>query len=428
MARMPRLNRSVLFGAFAAVLAQSLSVDAEEIEVSSSSLDARQLATTIRQVGDWQLSHAVEFDPRYWAIAPLYDGLIDASLVTQDPRYLAAVIRAGNRIGYELGSRRYHADGHAAGHAWLRIYEMMEPKRPQILARIKDQFDQIASAPLAAELSFGEEPPTGRRVTDRWTWADSLYMAPPTIGLLAKITGNDRYLRFVDAEFAFAYDSLFDPTDALFYRDARFVEQRTPSGAKVFWSRGNGWVYAGLALFLDSVPDEHPTRTFYVALFEQMSEAILATQQPQGYWYPSLKDPAHVPIPETSATALFVLGMAWGVRNGVIQEATYWPAVERGWNAIVANVSADGAVRSVQPPAREPKPFARDSHVAYGTGAALMAGAEILRAIGADPEVDSAALFRAANELATTAPHLSTTCEPPCDVPVPAAPILLEAR
>jgi rhamnogalacturonyl hydrolase YesR len=41
-----------------------------------------------------------------------------------------------------------------------------------------------------------------------------------------------------------------------------------------------------------------------------MSEAILAAQQPQGYWYPSLKDAAHVPIPETSSTALFVLGLA----------------------------------------------------------------------------------------------------------------------
>ena len=427
MARMPR-TKLVLFGALWVVLTQPLLAGAEEIRVSTSRLDARQITTTIRQVGDWQLTHPVEFEPRYWAIAPLYDGLIDASLVTQDPRYLAAVIRAGNRIGYELGSRTYHADGHAAGHAWLRLYEMMDPKGPQILSRIKEQFDAISSKPLSDELAFGKEPPDGRHVTDRWIWADSLYMSPPTIGLLAKITGDQRYLRFVDSEFAFAYDALFDHTDALFYRDARFVEQRTPSGEKVFWSRGNGWVYAGLALFLDSVPENYPTRSFYVELFQQMSTAIRAAQQPQGYWYPSLKDPTHVAIPETSATALFVLGMSWGVRNGVIDEATYWPAVERGWNAIVANVDAAGAVRSVQPPAREPKPFAPDSHVAYGTGAVLMAGAEILRAIGADPDVDTTSLFRAASELAVTAPHLSASCEPPCDVSVPAAPTSLGVR
>jgi rhamnogalacturonyl hydrolase YesR len=80
---------------------------------------------------------------------------------------------------------------------------------------------------------------------------------------------DDRYLRFVDAEFAFAYDALFDSGDGLFYRYARFIEQRTPSGAKVFWSRGNGWVYAGLALFLDSLPQEYPTRSFYVALLNK---------------------------------------------------------------------------------------------------------------------------------------------------------------
>src|SRR5688572_17201921 len=169
MAWMPRLNRSVLFSALAVVSTQPLLAGAEEIRVSSSTLDARQITTTIQQVGDWQLAHPVEFDPRYWAIAPLYDGLIDASLVTEDPRYLAAVIRAGNRIGYELGSRRYHADGHAAGHAWLRIYAMMEPKRPQILSRIREQFNEIAANPIAEKLTFGAEPPEGRRITDRWT-------------------------------------------------------------------------------------------------------------------------------------------------------------------------------------------------------------------------------------------------------------------
>jgi rhamnogalacturonyl hydrolase YesR len=33
---------------------------------------------------------------------------------------------------------------------------------------------------------------------------------------------------------------------------------------------------------------------------------------PTGFWYPSLKDPKHIPIGETSGTALFVLGLAWG--------------------------------------------------------------------------------------------------------------------
>ena len=188
MARMPRAGRTVFLGSLAALLMQPVSAGAQEVRVSTSTLDPGEITATLRRVGDWQLDHPVDYDPRYWAIAPLYDGLIDASLVTGDPRYLAAVIRAGERIGYELGSRKYHADGHAAGRAWLRIYEMMEPKRPQILAQIKDQFDDIAANPLRDELSFTKEPPVGRRVTDRWTWADSLYMAPPTIGLLAKIT------------------------------------------------------------------------------------------------------------------------------------------------------------------------------------------------------------------------------------------------
>src|SRR6185436_289128 len=38
-------------------------------------------------------------------VAPLYDGLIDASLTTGDPEYLASVIRAGRRARWRVGPR-----------------------------------------------------------------------------------------------------------------------------------------------------------------------------------------------------------------------------------------------------------------------------------------------------------------------------------
>src|SRR5690606_29574641 len=133
------------------------------------------------------------------------------------------------------------------------------------------------------------EPPVGRRTTDRWVWTDALYMAPPTIVVLAQITGNRQYLDYMNSEYRFAHAGLYDPYEKLFYRDARYIEQRTPSGEKVFWSRGNGWVYAGLALLLETLPEDHPTRDFYVSLFREMTTAVIETQQPDGFWYPSLK-------------------------------------------------------------------------------------------------------------------------------------------
>src|SRR6185436_10302316 len=234
--------------------------------------------------------------------------------------------------------------------------------------------------------------------------------APPTLTLLARATGDARYLHFLDTEFRATYQALFDPQEKLFYRDARFIGMRTPNGEKVFWSRGNAWVYAGLALMLDVLPADYPTRQFYVDVFRQMSPAVLTTQQPDGHWYPSLKDPQHVPVGETSGSALFVLGLAWGVRHGVLDEATYWPAVVRGWNAILARIGPTGATSFVQPVGAAPETFDPSTREAYGTGAVLMAGAEILRALGAAASVEPSKLLAHADVL--RAPDLSAPPEP----------------
>jgi unsaturated rhamnogalacturonyl hydrolase len=371
-------------------------------------LRARQVEQTIRRVADYQLSHPVEYDARHWVMAPLYDGLIDASLTTGDPRYLAAVIRAGRRIAWQPGPATYHADDHAAGHAWLRLYLMDPARDPRMVEAFRKRFDEILEKPIPENLSFLATPKTsGVARTDRWTWADALYMAPPTLGRLAQATGEQRYLKFADAEFKASYDALYDPEAHLFYRDARFIEQRTPNGEKVFWSRGNGWVYAGIPLLLNAMPADYPNRDFYLRVFRDMSPAVLDAQQSDGSWYPNLHDPEQVPVGETSGTALFVFGLAWGVRHEVLDREKYWPAVERGWRALQSRIRRDGRVTYVQPIGAEPKPFKASATAPYGTGAVLLAGAEILRALDAAPDVDPATLFRQASAAASHAPDLS---------------------
>jgi rhamnogalacturonyl hydrolase YesR len=357
------------------------------------------VADALVRVADRALKNPAPFDVRDWPMAALYDGLIDTSLVTGDPQYLAAVLRAGQRSGWSSGPRGQHAGGHATVHAWLRLYLMREPRDPEFLEPFEQLFAEIAAHPVRG---------------DGWTWADALYVAPPAIALLAQATGDQSYLRFMDDEFRFAYDALFDPEENLFHRDATHSDDRTPNGHKVFWSRGNAAVHAGLAQLLDALPHDYPTRTFYVALFRRVSGAARATQEANGFWYPSLLDPEHIYIAETSGSALFVAGAAWGLRQGVLDDDTYWPIAERGWNAIAATIDHEGAVPFAQPDGELSDTFDAESRATYGTGAVLMAGAEILRAADAHARVDPAELVRQAELLALTAPDLATECEDPC--------------
>ena len=76
---------------------------------------------------------------------------------------------------------------------------MMDPElEKDFLEPFIEQFDEIVENPILANLSFREDPPPGLRRTDRWSWADALYMSPPTIAMLAKATGDKRYTRFME--------------------------------------------------------------------------------------------------------------------------------------------------------------------------------------------------------------------------------------
>jgi len=176
-----------------------------------------------------------------------------------------------------------------------------------------------------------------------------------------------------------ATDFLYRPKYQLFFRDKNYFNARTANGQPVFWSRGNGWVHAGLARILQDLPADHPSRPKYVELFKDMSDKLIALQQPDGLWRPSLLDPAEFPEPETSGTAFFTFGLAWGINNHLLDRAEYLPHVLRGYAGLVAMVDADGKLTHVQRVAGAPgKVSPGDTHE-YAVGAFLQASAELLK-------------------------------------------------
>ncbi len=265
---------------------------------------------------------------------------------------------------------------------------------------MRERLDDVIAHPITEALTFGQKPKTqGVAITDRWTWCDSLYMSPPTFARLHAATGDKKYLEFLDREYRYTYDLLWDKQEKLFFRDATFFDKKTPSGKKTFWSRGNGWVYGGLCLLLESLPKDYPTRSFYENLFKEMTRSVLATQQPDGLWRPSLLDPEQIPIGETSGSGFFVFGLAWGVNHGLLNREEVWPAITRGWTGLMTRVKPDGFVGYVQPVGASPDKLSADSRQDYGTGAFLLAGSEVLRALGGAAKVDRSALLASAEKM-----------------------------
>lgn len=389
--RMKRLGQWARAVSLCLAMAASLAAQAKEPPLA-----AAQVRAALLRSADWQLAHPRRIETTDWIIAPLYDGLLRAAFATDEPRFAEAVLRFGNQSGWSPRWRPYMADDHAVGHAWLDLY-LLDRTRKERLAPLQQTFDYILAHPVTEALDFRNTPATpGIARTDRWTWCDSLYMGPPVLAKLYRATGDRKYLDLLDREFRYTYDSLYDPQERLFWRDGTYIGKTAPNGRKQFWSRGNGWVYAGLALLLEDLPADHPTRPFYEKLFKEMTGPVVAAQQADGLWRSSMLDAAHIPGGEQSGSAFFTFGLAWGVNRGLLPKKQYWPAVERGWRGLMGTVKADGLVGYVQPVGEKPGKFDQNSTQLYGTGAFLLAGSEILRALGGATKTPPAKILAAA--------------------------------
>lgn len=332
----------------------------------------------MKRVADWQINHpnsgAVK-DELDWTRAPLYMGMVDWAEIAEkedrDKTYYDWLLRIGRRNHFQMGKWMYHADFIAVGQSFIDLYikygdrKMVAP----VMARANWVVENPAQTSLKLDYSRVE-------TLDRWSWCDALFMAPPVYAKLYSLTGDRKYLDFLNREYKASYEYLYDKDAHLFYRDARYFAQREANGEKVFWGRGNAWVVAGLAEILKVLSPNETSRKFYEELFVELAERLAELQSPDGYWHASLLDPKSYPSPETSATGFIVYALAYGINAGLLERDTYLPAVEKGWKALVGAVESDGKLGYVQPIGADPKKVTREMTEFYGVGAFLMAGCE----------------------------------------------------
>ena len=370
----------------AAVLFSTVTV---AVQPRERALQPREQALTLgAKVADWQLGHMANFDyipteahrrdtesPRDWVQAAFYIGLSHFADAGGDGHYADAMLAHGTAEAWGFDTRPRHADADATGAVW--VWAAARTHDSSKLIPIRARFDAVLAEPSTVSLDFAPAPPEGGGpyCQARWCWSDALFMAPPAWISLSQVTGDPRYLQHADAEFWATTDYLYDSGEHLYYRDSRFITQRDTAGRKIFWGRGNGWVFAGLARILTDLPADHPSRPRYEALFKQMADKIVSLQGANGYWPVSLLEPQKTP--ETSGTGFFVYGLAWGVHHGLLPGKRYQKAVNRGWKALRAAVQPDGRLGWVQRIGAAPDQVSAQDTQLYGVGAFLLAASEM---------------------------------------------------
>ncbi|HRX11019.1 MAG TPA: glycoside hydrolase family 88 protein [Draconibacterium sp.] len=308
-----------------------------------------------------------------WTRAVYYEGLMAFYSINPDRQFYDYTISwaEAHNWNFRDGIETRNADNQCCGQTYLDLYE------------INPQSGRLKNVKASIDLMMATEK------TDDWNWIDALQMTMPVFAKLSVITGDKRYSErmyemYMDSK---VKQGFYNKKDKLWWRDKDFMPPyKEPNGEDCYWSRGNGWVVAALVRVLDILPANEPHRKEYLKTYKEMMETLLSLQRVDGFWNVSLHDPNNFGGKETSGTALFVYGMAWGVNNGILPSKKYLPALTKGWNVMVSeSVHPNGFLGYLQGTGKQPsdgQPVLYDSKPDfedYGLGCFLLAGSEVFK-------------------------------------------------
>ena len=311
-----------------------------------------------------------------WTRGTYYEGLMALYEIDPQKRYYDYAVQWGEDHDWSLrgGNRNRNADDQCCGQTYIDLYKI-DPQ-PERIANIKANIDFVVSNPE----------------NDDWWWIDALQMAMPVYAKLGALYDNDRYYEkmydiYMYTKETHGTNGLYNPEDHLWWRDKDYdPPYKEPNGEDCYWSRGNGWVFAALVRVLDVMPSDAPHRDEYITTFKEMASALIKVQRPDGFWNVSLHDPTNYGGKETTGTAFFTYGLAWGIRNGLLDKETCLPAAIKGWNGMANDsLHENGFLGYVQGTGKDPsagQPVTYDkvpNHDDYGVGAFLLAGSEIYK-------------------------------------------------
>lgn len=338
-----------------------------------------------------------------WVAAVFYVGASRLARVSGNPNTLRFLTATAEHYNYAFRGARserglLNADDLAIGDLYQELYARRGQRG--VLMPLQQRLDF-----MLPHLNRPRETPALI-----WWWCDALFMAPPVLARQSALTGNLVYLRAMDKEWRRTAARLWVEQDRLFLRDQRFRDKDHfgAGGKPVYWARGNGWVMGGLARTLEAMPADFEGRGFYVDIFRKMAGRVAGLQQADGLWRSDLNDPEGFAEPETSGSAFFVYALAWGINHGLLDRATYQPAVTKGWAALNRHVLPNGLLGAAQKTGDRPVPTAPDDVGPYATGAYLLAGLEVMALQGPARPLPEA--LRPRDDEATI---LATTPQPP---------------
>lgn len=314
-----------------------------------------------------------------WTRGTYYEGLMQLYYITNDVNLLKYAVDWGTFHKWQptyVGSAVTRiADNQCCGQTYLELYQLDNTKIERISTMQASIDDMVNSTK-----------------NNDWWWIDALHMAMPVFAKFGLITNNNSYYEKMYSLYNYTKNQakgvgLYNPSDSLWYRDSVYLPpKKTTNNLPVYWSRGNGWVFAALTRVLDILPESAPHRDEYIVTFRQMAKKLIHIQRSDGFWNCNLGDPNDYGGKESSGTVFFTYGLAWGINHNLLDSATYYLPVAKAWNGLINDaLHSDGAIGFMQSSGSKPadgQPLSYDKmpdFEDFGLGGFLLAGSEVYK-------------------------------------------------
>lgn len=172
-------------------------------------------------------------------------------------------------------------------------------------------------------------------------WADDLFMGISFLCRMGKMTGDVRYFDDAANQVLNYHKYLWDDRREIYYH---CYHTDVKEHGVAHWSRANGWMLMAQADLLTMMPENHPKRDAVIENFNRQVKGVLQYQGKNGLWHQVLDKTDS--YEEITGTAMFVFGIARGVREGWINK-DYIYAAEQGLKGMMTKMTDRGDVTAI---------------------------------------------------------------------------------
>jgi len=255
----------------------------------------------------------------------------------------AYVDKDGNIRTYK--GEDFNIDNVKNGRALLLLYKVTGQQK--YLTAATQLYDQLQKQPRTQEGGFWH-----KKIYPNQMWLDGLYMGEPFYAEYAALMNKDAAFDDVAKQFILMEKYARDAKTGLLYHgyDESRTEQwanKTTGTSPNFWARAMGWYMMALVDVLDNFPKNHPKRAELIAILNRTATATVKYQDAKsGVWFDIMDLPTKKGnYLESSASSMFVYGLAKGVRKGYLPQ-TFMATANKGYAGLKKEfVSTAGAER-----------------------------------------------------------------------------------